>query len=311
MSIYINEVSHYKPKHEVPNSFFKAVNGLDDEWIFQRTGINTRLRASDGENTNTMAVAAVKNLTKSLEGVDLIVGASYSPFDTVATIAHVVQEEFSLTGAKAVYISSACSSLINAIEIVEGYFAMNKASKALVIAAEHNWAYSNPSDEKSGHLWGDGAAALLLSKEKTSDEPEILNVYTEGLGDIGQGPKAVYLQPGRKGLVMPNGRDVFINACDYMERGLVKVLENMSLKKEDLNYIIPHQANNRIISNLAARLSFDETKICKNIDKYGNTGCASTAICFSEHWSSFEKGALIGFTVFGGGYSCGAMLVKF
>lgn len=311
MSIYIEDISHYVPEERIPNSYFKEVNGLDDEWIFQRTGIKTRSKAAKNENANSMAIEAVKRLKSDLSGVDLIIGASYTPYDTVATIAHVVQKEFSLKGAKAVFISSACSSLINAVEIAEGYFALNKATKALIIASEHNWAYSNPNDETSGHLWGDGAAALLLSKEYKPGSPEVLNVYTEGLGDIGQGPEAVYLQPGDAGLKMPNGRDVFINACDYMERGLLHVLDMKNLGKEDLDYIIPHQANDRIISNLATRLKFKPENICRNIHELGNTGCASTGICFSQHWTDFKKGDIVGFTVFGGGYSCGAMLVRF
>jgi 3-oxoacyl-[acyl-carrier-protein] synthase III len=309
--MFIEKISHYIPEERVLNSYFKNVNGLDDEWIFQRTGIKTRSRAAKHENTNTMAVEAVRRIEADLDGVDLIVGASYSPYDTVATIAHVVQKEFALNGSKAVYISSACSSLINAIEIVEGYFAMGKATKALVIASEHNWLYSNEKDEKSGHLWGDGATAILLNKKMISGSPEILNVFTEGLGDIGQGPDAVFLRPAGQGLEMPNGRDVFIYACQYMETGLLKVLENRNLNKNDLDYIIPHQANDRIISNLSQRMKFDYNRIIKNIDRLGNTGCASTGICLSENWNTFKKSDIVGITVFGGGYSYGAMLIEF
>ncbi|MFB6340279.1 3-oxoacyl-ACP synthase III family protein [Saccharicrinis sp. FJH62] len=309
--MFIEKISHYIPEERVPNSYFKDVNGLDDEWIFQRTGIKTRSRAAEHENSNTMAVEAVRSLEKYLDGVDLIVGASYSPYDTVATIAHVVQKEFALKGAKAVVISSACSSLINAVEIVEGYFAMGKASKALVIASEHNWLYSNQTDEKSGHLWGDGATAILLNSSEVPGSPEILNIFTEGLGDVGQGPDAVFLRPAGEGLEMPNGRDVFIHACEYMETGLMKVLDNRNLDKKDLDYIIPHQANDRIIQNLSQRMKFDYNRIFRNIDRLGNTGCASTGICLSENWQEFKKGDLVGITVFGGGYSYGAMLIEF
>lgn len=140
--MYINAIGHYLPEGRVPNDYFLNVNGLTEEWIFTRTGIKTRTKAAPTENSNTMAVEAVKNTVDKLPypitDVDLIIGASYSPYDTVATIAHVVQEAYSIDKAKAVYISSACSSFINAMEIVEGYFASGKASKALVIASEHN-----------------------------------------------------------------------------------------------------------------------------------------------------------------------------
>jgi 3-oxoacyl-[acyl-carrier-protein] synthase III len=310
--MFIIKASHYLPETIVPNAYFLDVNGLSDEWIFQRTGIKTRVRASAEENTNTMAIEAARKLSDQLHDIDLIVGASYSPHDTVATIAHVVQREFKLRKAKAIYVSSACSSLINALEIVEGYFASGKASRALVIASDHNWVYGDEHDEKSGHLWGDGAAALIVSKEKPKEKAaEIVTIYTEGLGDVGLGAEAVFLQPRTVGLSMPNGKDVFVHACMYMEKGLKKVLKESGLSKSDLSYIIPHQANDRIIVNLSERLKFDRDRICTNIDRYGNTGSASTGICLSEHWNDFKAGDIVGFTVFGGGYSCGAMLVKF
>ncbi len=311
--MFLDDIAHYVPAEAVPNSYFATVNGLSDEWINTRTGIKTRSRAAVGENTNTMAIEAVRRLHTDVTDVDLIVAASYTPHDTVATIAHVVQREFSIENAAAVFISSACSSLINAIEIVEGYFAMGKASKALVIAAEHNWAFSNESDEKSGHLWGDGASALVLSKNKNAaSKAEILDIYTRGLAHVGQGPEGVYLTPHKEGLMMPNGRDVFINAITYMEEALFTVLDRNQLTSDELDYVIPHQANQRIINNLANRMNKVNGTILSNIDRLGNTGCASTAICLSENLETIYKpGVTVGLTVFGGGYSSGALLLKF
>lgn len=311
--MFLEDISHYIPSEAVPNSYFAAVNGLSDEWINTRTGISTRSRAAVDENTNTMAVESVRKLNTPVNDVDLIVAASYTPYDTVATLAHVVQREFSINNAAAIYISSACSSLINAIEIVEGYFAIGKATKALVVASEHNWAYSNESDEKSGHLWGDGASAMLITKEKSANSiAEILDIYTRGLAHIGQGPDGVYLTPGKEGLKMPNGRDVFINAITYMEEALYTILERNNLSADEMDYVIPHQANQRIINNLANRMNKKNGTILSNIDRLGNTGCASTAICLSENIKSIKKpGVTVGLTVFGGGYSSGALLMKF
>ena len=147
MELYINAFAHYLPDNRVPNSYFKDVNGLDDEWIRTRTGISTRSKAGENENTNTMALEAVKRLHEKLpfpiEEVDLIVAATYSPHDTVATAAHMIQRHFKARAARCLTVSAACSSFINAMEIVEGYFAMNKATKAIVVASEHNTEYSN------------------------------------------------------------------------------------------------------------------------------------------------------------------------
>ena len=156
--MFITTVSHYLPEQRVPNEHFKNLNGLDDEWIFDRTGIRTRSKAAPGENANTMAVKAVSRALDTLpfdiKDVDLIIGASYSPYDTVATIGHTVQREFAIPEAQVIYISSACSSLVNALEIVEGYFAMGKATRALVIASEHNTLYSDDTCEKEWSSMG-------------------------------------------------------------------------------------------------------------------------------------------------------------
>jgi 3-oxoacyl-[acyl-carrier-protein] synthase-3 len=314
--MYINHIAHYIPAGRVHNDYFKDVNGLSDSWIFERTGIRTRSKAGKDENTNTMAVEAVRQSINSLpldiKEVDLIIGASYSPHDTVATIAHEVQREFDINNAQAIYISSACSSLVNALEIAEGYIALGKAKNVLVVASEHNTAYSDESCEKSGHLWGDGATALYVSDTAVGDKSaEILSIYTKGLGHIGKGTDAVYLTPGIEGLKMPDGRDVFIHACQYMRLALEEVLGSLGLEISDLDFIVPHQANQRIIANLGRQLKLDESIILSNIQELGNTGSASTGICLSQNMNRIKKGDLVGITVFGGGYSTGACLLQY
>jgi 3-oxoacyl-[acyl-carrier-protein] synthase-3 len=314
--MYINALGHYLPEQLVPNSYFLNVNGLTEEWIYTRTGIKTRTKAAPEENTNTMSIeavkAAMKNLPYDISEVDLIIVASYSPYDTVATIAHVIQSTFNINNAQAIYVSSACSSFINAVEIAQGYFALNKASKVLIVASEHNTAYSNESDEKSGHLWGDGSAALFLSKEPIQkNEGKIVDVLTRGLGNIGKSIEAVYLHPKEEGLLMPNGKDVYNQACKYMIDALSEISERNNIKVNNLDYIIPHQANMRIISYIAQQLKFDEEKIITNIQDLGNTGCASTLIGLSQNIDKIKPGDMVGFTVFGGGYSSGSMLVQF
>lgn len=316
MRMFINTISHYIPQQRIPNEYFKKVNGLDDEWIFERTGIRTRSKAAKGENTNTMAIEAVKNAISSLpfdiKEVDLIVGASYTPYDTVSTIGNAIQSEFGIPDAKVVYVSSACSSMVNALEIVEGYFASGKATRALIVASEHNTVYSDETCEKSGHLWGDGAAALFISEEPVGIKPgEILNIFTRGLGHIGKGTESVYLRPNEGGLQMPDGRDVFMHACNFMRVALEQSLEGCNLAIDDLDFIIPHQANQRIIANLIKQLNLQPKKVLTNISELGNTGCASTGICLSQNLDKIPDDSLVGITVFGGGYSAGAFVIRF
>ena len=314
--MYINATGYYVPEERVHNEHFFNLNGLTSEWIEQRTGIRTRSKAKPKENINTMGIEAVRNalpkLPYDIKEVDLIIQASYSPYDTVATGAHEVQCLFAMENAKALYVSSACSSFLNAIEIVEGYFAMNKATKALILGADKNSAYYNETDSKAGHLWGDAAAVFFLSKERYSDkEAEIIDIYTEGLGHVGKGPTAVHLRPLHGGISMPEGKDVFVQACTYMPKNMMYLLEKNGYSLDELTYFIGHQANMRIMSNIAKQLNLPESKILQNITELGNTGSVSSALVYAQYADTFESGNLICMTVFGGGYSAGACLIKF
>jgi 3-oxoacyl-[acyl-carrier-protein] synthase-3 len=314
-SMYINAASHYLPTTTVPNEYYVNLVGLSDEWIYKRSGIRSRTRANTNENTNTMSIEAAKSaidrLPYPVEDVDLIVGATYTPYDTVGTLAHAVQRFLHIPKARVISISSACSSFLNAVEIVEGYFATNKAQRALVVASEHNSAYSDDRDVQSGHLWGDGAGAVFISKEKASEEDiEILDLNTTGLGHIGKGIEGIYLRPNEGGLKMPFGKDIFVNASKYMVSEVKNILKKNHLALEEIVHLIPHQANSRIIAHVIEGLGLHNGEVIMNIEETGNTGCASTMIALSQNWKRFRKSELIVITVFGGGYSSGAMLLK-
>ena len=312
--MYINTVSHYLPSQVIGNEYFTKLNNLSDEWIVARTGISERRRASPEENTATMAIQAVDTLLEKIpyskNEIDLIVGATYTPYDTIVTLAHAVQHHLQIPDIPVVTISSACSSLLNAIEIVEGYFAMGKASKALVVVSDHNTAYNNEQDTVSGHLWGDGASALLISKERqTKTDMHIKKLITGGAATSGRAIEAVVLRPNDRGVIMPYGRDVFQNACLYMPKVSQQVIQACNLTIDDLDYLIPHQANHRISLNVINTLGIPAEKLLSNIQYLGNTGCAGCAIALSENRDKFKEGENIVITVFGGGYSYGAMLV--
>lgn len=313
--MFINSIGCYVPEGRVPNSHFLDVNGLTDEWIEQRTGIRSRSKCAPGEGHNSMGLAAVeaakRNLPYDISDTGLIVSAAYSAFDLVATLAHQVQREFGIDGAKAVYVSSACSSFINGLEVVEGYFAMGKADKALLVCSEHNTYYSNEADPKSGHLWGDAAVAYFISKERISDDDlEIKTVFTQGLGNIGKGPDGVRLRPKEDGITMPDGRDVFIHACKYMTFALDEALGQADMKISDIDYFICHQANKRIVAQVAHRLDLPMERFLNNIEELGNTGSASAALVLGQKLGEIPEGSKVALMVFGGGYSCGCFIVE-
>jgi 3-oxoacyl-[acyl-carrier-protein] synthase-3 len=313
--MFINSTGYYIPKQRVANDYFMNVNGLTPEWIEQRTGIVTRSKADHKENVNTMSLAAVANalpkLPYDIREVDLIISATYSPYDTVATAAHFVQKEYKIENAKAFLVSSACSSFINALEIIEGYFALGKASTALILSADNNSKYANESDPQAGHLWGDAAAAFFVSKDKVRDtDRRVIEVYTEGLGYLGKSVDAVMLRPRDGGIMMPEGKDVFVQACTQMPKNVLYLLEKNGYKLEELSYFIGHQANMRILANIAKHINLPEEKFLHNIEELGNTGSVSSALVYAQNEHTFKQGDLIAITVFGGGYSAGACLIK-
>jgi 3-oxoacyl-[acyl-carrier-protein] synthase-3 len=313
--VYLHHVAAYLPTAVVTNEHFTRLNGLASDWIIERTGIRERRKAGPEENANTMAVAATHALLAELPGfdpasIDLIVAGTYTPHDTIYTAAHAVQRMLGINEIPTVSISSACSSLLNAVEIVEGYFALNKASRALVVVSEHNTAYNNEEDTMAGHLWGDGAAALLFTKEALAPgDLRVVQVVTGGAAPMGKADEAVTLKPVDKGIVMPFGRDVFQQACTYMARITQQLLDSNKLTVNELNYLIPHQANLRISANVVKQLGLDPSRAVNNIERLGNTGCAGAAIGLAEIWPSIKSGDNLIITVFGGGYSYGAMLL--
>lgn len=308
-------MGQYVPALRINNDHFTAINGLTPDWIEQRTGICTRSRAQGKENHISMGLDAIRDaipqLPYPIADVDLIVSAAYSPNDLVATLAHQAQREFEIDKAKAIYCSSACSSFINGLEIIEGYFAMSKASKAILVCSEHNSYYANESDPKSGHLWGDGAVAWLISKERQSPKDwEILTVFTEGLGNVGKGPDGVLLRPREEGIQMPDGRDVFIHACRYMIYALDHSLQQVGMKRENIQHFICHQANKRIVAQVAHQLDLTMDSFYNNIEELGNTGSASAALVLTQQRDAIKPGETTALMVFGGGYSCGCFIVR-
>lgn len=313
--MYINACGYYIPEDRVPNEYFLNLNGLTDEWITQRTGIKTRSKARKNENVTTMSLEALKNalptLPYDIKEVDLLIAASYSPYDTVGTTAHVVQQIYDIPDAKAFAMSSACSSFENALEIAEAFFISGKATKALILSADMNSAYANETDPKAGHLWGDAAAVFFVSKESCAeDEPEVIDIMTEALGHIGEGPYGVMLKPYDGGIEMPDGKNVFIQACKYMPKSVEYLLDKNNLTWDNLSYFIGHQANMRILKNIADQLDLPHEKLLHNIEELGNTGSVSSALVYAQNKSLFKKGDLVAITVFGGGYSTGACLIK-
>ena len=313
--MFINSTGYFVPSSRISNEYFLEVNGLTSDWIYQRTGILTRSKATEEETMDVMCSKAVGHaitgLPYDVAEVDLIVFASYSPTDTVGTTAHVIQREFKIEKAKAFLLSSACSSAINAIEVIQSFFACGKATKALLISADRNTTYVNETDPQAGHLWGDAATAFFFSKTRYSEkEAEVIDVDTQGLGHIGFGPAGVYLNPKDTGIMMPKGKDVFLHACTQISQRAKDIVERNGISINNLNWLIGHQANMRILSQVVNILGIPEEKSLSNIEELGNTGSVSAMLVYAQNIQKFKKDDIVCISVFGGGYSAGACLIR-
>jgi len=305
---HVFATGEYVPENVLDNAHFAATTGKPAEWFVRRTGILERRRAGAAESSATMAVLAVRNLLESIGTwpvpVDLVISASYTPHDTIATTAHHVQREFGLRNAKVFELSSACSSFLNALEVAATFVETGRSRCALIVATEHNSFFS---DDDSNHLWGDGAAAVLLT---ASGNFRVLATMSRGRADLGRGTEAVTMKPRDGGLKMPHGREVFQNACDEMEQISREILAKTALKVGDLALVVPHQANLRILQVLSERLEIPNDRIAVSIDRLGNTGSASVPITLHRNIHRVPPGGNVLLVAFGGGYSVGAAILQ-
>jgi 3-oxoacyl-[acyl-carrier-protein] synthase III len=310
--MFILASSDYVPRRIVDNDYFSRLLDKPVTWFEQRTGIRQRHRAEGDENVHTMALAAVAGLRDQgalPSSVDLIIAASYTPLDTIGTMAHVIQRAFEWRTAKAMYLSTACSSFLDALDVAAMYFKAGRINTAVIVAAEHNSKYARDADITSGHLWGDGASAVVLGSSSQGATFEVIETQTKGCSDLGHGPDAISLTH-EHGLMMPHGREVFAQACTEMARAVRNILASNNLGIDDIQLLIPHQANKRIIDHVAKDLGVPTERAALTVDHLGNTGCASVAITFHRNAHRVPVGGYAVLVTFGGGYSAGAALLR-
>jgi 3-oxoacyl-[acyl-carrier-protein] synthase-3 len=314
--MWITSIGTYVPTEVRDNAFYARSTGLSPERIAKSAGISTRHVAGPDEDAFTMALAASEDCLRRANDTghkpDFIISGSYTPTDLIGTIAHRLQRAFHLEAVRALYISTGCSSMLNAMEIAEGYFATGKSRVCLATASEHNTYYCDPSDGVCGHLWGDGGGAFLLSSSRPAEglSLRVLALTTCGHGDEGRGPDAVCMKPRDGGLQMPAGADVFRHAVECMCAAASTVLEFTGLTIDAMRYFIPHQANQRITNRVAARLGCSPARVVSNIHSHGNTGSAGAVLALASVAGQLRAGEHVLMAVFGGGYSSGAAILR-
>ena len=315
-------VGSYVPSNIISNEDLKKIVDTSDEWIQSRTGIKER-RISTGEETSDLAANAAKNALNmaniDVKEIDYIIVATITPDSYTPSTASIVQNKIGAINASAIDINAACTGFMYALEIANCLIKMGSYKNILVIGAETLSKIVDWSDRSTCVLFGDGAGAAILTK---TTELGIENIITGSDGSKGDslvakniGVRNPYsdLKEDNNRFLGMNGGEVFKFATRIMESSIKEVITEKGYTLDDIDYIIPHQANYRIIDYVSRKLKVDLSKFIINLDRYGNTSGASIPLALTEAIESnkIKKGDKIVLVGFGGGLTWGSVLLEY
>ncbi len=299
----------YLPKSLMTNFDLEKLVDTSDEWITTRTGIKER-RIAKEESVLDMAVSASIDALESsgvkAEDVDVVIVATLTPEKGFPSTACLLQAKLGVKGGYAFDLSAACSGFLYALEVADGLLRSGKVKKVLVVGAEKLSEIVDWKDRSTCVLFGDGAGAVVLEWSETESELLASRMFSDGsLWDI--------LYAEKCGYIKMKGRELFKVAVRNMEDACRRVLEEAGVSPEDVDLVVPHQANVRIIKALAEKLGIPDEKVFINIDRYGNTSAASIPIALHEAIKEgrLKRGDLVLMTAMGGGLTWGAALMRY
>ncbi len=317
----ITGVGSYVPEKIVSNEDLNSIVDTSDQWITSRTGIAKR-RISTGESTTQMAVKAAKKAIMhagiDVEEIDLLILATITPDFFTPSTANLVQGELKLKDITSFDISAGCTGFIYGIQIADQFIKSGKTRCALVIGAEVLSKVVDWQDRNTCVLFGDGAGAVVLKK---SERKGIVSTYTGSRGDMDGllTIPAISLNnpfckngttPESNSYIYMNGKEIFKFATTIMLESIVKALKDNNLTIDEIDYIVPHQANYRIIDYVVKKLKAQPDQFYKNLDHFGNTSAASIPLALDEMVAKgmVHKGNRIIMVGFGGGLTWGSIL---
>lgn len=319
----ITGVGGYVPEYILNNQELSAMMDTTDEWITSRVGIKER-RILKEPNTGTsfMAAKAIEDLfaktgTKP-EEIDLVICGTTTPDHIYPSCASMAAEKVGIKNALAFDLQAACSGFIVALSTATSFIESGKYKKVLVMGAEKMSAITDYTDRTTAPLFGDGAGVVLL--EPTTENVGVVDslIYTDGVGC-----KHLHVKAG--GSAMPTSKETVENGLHYtyqegsnvykyavtnMAEVSADIMDKNGLTNEDIAWLIPHQANLRIIDAVVKRTKVEYEKVVINIDRFGNTSAASIPLCIWESEKKFKKGDNIILTAFGAGFTWGAVYLK-
>lgn len=307
MNVGILGIGRYVPEKVVTNHDLEKIMDTSDEWIRTRTGIAERRIADDTIDTSYMAVEASKKALEdagvSGEDIDLILVATVTPDRAFPAVACVIQEAIGAKHAAAMDLSAACAGFMYGMITAQQFIQTGTYKKILVVGSDKLSKIVDWNDRNTAVLFGDGAGAIVMGAVS-----EGKGVLSFELGADGSGGKHLYQDE----YVMMNGREVFKFAVRQLGDSCLRVLDKAGLTKEDVDFLVPHQANIRIMESARERLNLPQEKMSMTIEKFGNTSASSIPIAMVEELQSgrIQDGDLIILVGFGGGLTWGAVALR-
>ncbi|AUJ25783.1 MULTISPECIES: beta-ketoacyl-ACP synthase III [Virgibacillus] len=310
MDVGVLGLGHYVPEKVVTNHDLEKIVDTNDEWIRTRTGIEERRIAEEDMDTSDMAFLAaekaINNANLEPNDIDLILVATVTPDTPFPSVSCMIQERLGARNAAAMDISAACSGFMYGMVTAKQFIENNTYKHVLVVGVEKLSKITDWSDRSTCVLFGDGAGAAVMGQ--VSDGKGILSFE---LGANGAGGKELK-QEKDTGYLYMNGREVFKFAVRQMPESSVNVIKAAGYKEDDVDYLVPHQANIRIMEAARQRLGISEDKMAQTVKKYGNNSAASIPIALSESVADgkINDNDLIVLVGFGGGLTWGALAIK-
>ncbi|WP_062346190.1 beta-ketoacyl-ACP synthase III [Novosphingobium sp. CCH12-A3] len=310
------------PQRCVTNAEMATMVDTTDEWIVERTGIRQRYLAGEGETTSTLATEAARRALESagIEAaqVDLIVLATATPDQTFPATATIVQHNLGCNGGIAFDVAAVCSGFLYAMATADSMIRTGMAKCALVIGAETFSKILDWEDRTTCVLFGDGAGAIVLEAQDVDEsDPDSPGVLASRLHADGAHNELLYVDGGPSttgtvGKVRMKGREVFRHAVTNLANVLREVLETTGHDAGEIDWVVPHQANFRILDATARKLDLPAEKVVVTVDQHANTSAASVPLAFDVAMRDgrIKQGDLVMFEAMGGGFTWGASLVR-
>lgn len=314
----VKGVGRYLPERIVHNAELAAKVETSDEWIRERTGIGQRHIAADGELTSDLGVAAAKDALKSAnmsaEDIDLIVVATSTPDYTFPSTATIIQEKLGIHHGAGFDIQAVCSGFIYALNVTDALLKTGSAKNALVIGTETFSRILDWEDRTTCVLFGDGAGAVVLSGETDTDDG-LINSFIRSDGrykdllHVDGGPSATQTV----GHLRMIGNQVFRHAVKDIAEAMETCAENSGIAIKDIDWFVPHQANQRILNGVAKRLKINPDQIVSTVEFHANTSAASVPLALHAAIKDgrIQRGNLVMLEAFGGGFTWGAALFRY